>query len=507
MRRHLLYVYSLMLLLTACVSEGSDSTTGNAQLRLSVCTTDVPTRSTPSLSLTAGTLASGSRIGVTVQKTDGSSYSLTQTSTTNIPYQATGTGSTQTWSSSTPITLTLQEARVSAYYPYQYGLDPAAIPVTCTNNSPDWMYATWQTASTDESYISELYPEVALTLKHAQTVVVVTLTSNGYTGPGRVSQIDIDGSYGRSGTLNSYTGEVTGVTKAPITNSYSSPPASFANSGSWTDQWFVLPIASERPQTMIFQLTIDGAVYRTISSSSFERGKIYRFNLTLGPTKLDVTGIDIIDWTTVAMTAGGLVYADPYEESSDKYDEDSGTGGGTGTGIEDAPDGVLMCSDENYDYYWAPYNLYATDINPIGGLYRYGEVNNFSWTDVSYMDVSNTQFDAASHLWGNGWHIPTDAEWKLLMEGCTFELEEGNEQVKATSKTTEQVISFPVIINESNYTYFYTVGNLWHNDETTELQSVGFMCQYWQNKVDVNIWGDVQATDQLPIRAVRKVAK
>ena len=131
-----------MLLLTACVSEGSDSTTGNAQLRLSVCTTDVPTRSTPSLSLTAGTLASGSRIGVTVQKTDGSSYSLTQTSTTNIPYQATGTGSTQTWSSSTPITLTLQEARVSAYYPYQYGLDPAAIPVTCTNNSPDWMYAT-----------------------------------------------------------------------------------------------------------------------------------------------------------------------------------------------------------------------------------------------------------------------------------------------------------------------------------------------------------------------------
>lgn len=500
MSRYLLYIYStlLLILLTACVGEGNLRSDDTTALRVSVSTDVMATRVTPALSEVAYTLPPGAQIGVTAQNTDGTVYGLSAAITTNILYRATGTGSQQTWNATNPITLTLQKARVSAYYPYGSNLNPSAIPITCTNSSPDWMYAVWQTASTGEEYISELYPDVALTLRHAQAVVEVRLTSNGYTGEGRVSRIVVNGTFGRSGTLNAYTGELTDVTKATITENYASPVASFSNPGYWTDRWFVMPIEVDRPQLMTFVLTVDGAEYRTISSAIFEQGKIYTFNLSLNPVQLDVTGIDIADWTEVSMTAGGLTYTDAYEESENKYSEDGG-----GPGVEEAPEGILMCSDEDYDYYWASCNLHATNTNPMGTLYRYGEVDNVAWMDVLDRDISGTEYDAATVLWGNGWHIPTDTEWEMLQSACNWAMDEDNDVVTATSKATGLVITFPV--QYTNNVCYYSVGNRYFWNDSYEYQTFGFMYFSWNGELNLSFWAD--DVGGIPVRAVRKVAK
>ena len=500
MRRHLLYIGSILLLMlfTACANESDQRSDKGATLRISVSTNAMTTRTTPNLSEVAYMLPSGARIGVTAQKTDGTVYGLSSAITTNIPYIANGTGNQQTWSSTTPITLTLQQAQVSAYYPYGSGLDPAAIPITCSNSSPDWMYAVWQTESTGESYISELYRDVALTLRHAQAVLAVRLTSNGYTGAGRVSRIVVNGTFGRSGTLNSYTGELTGVTKTTITENYASPAASFSDPGYWTDRWFVMPIDVDRPQLMTFVLNVDGAEYRTISSATFEQGKIYTFNLSLNPVQLDVTGIDIVDWTEISMTSGGLTYTDAYEESEYKYSEGSG-----GSGMEVAPEGILMCSDDNYDYYWASCNLHATTTNPMGTLYRYGEVDGVAWMDVSDRDISGTEYDAATVLWGNGWHTPTEAEWDMLKSGCDWEMDEDNDVVTATSKATGLVITFPVQYTDN--VCYYSVGNRYFWNDSYEYQTFGFMYFSWNGELNLSFWAD--EVGGIPVRAVRKVEK
>jgi len=462
MSRYLLYIYStlLLILLTACVGEGNLRSGDTTALRVSVSTDVMATRVTPALSEVAYTLPSGAQIGVTAQNTDGTVYGLSAAITTNILYRATGTGSQQTWNATNPITLTLQKARVSAYYPYGSNLNPSAIPITCTNSSPDWMYAVWQTASTGEEYISELYPDVALTLRHAQAVVAVRLTSNGYTGEGRVSRIVVNGTFGRSGTLNAYTGELTDVTKATITENYASPAASFSDPGYWTDRWFVMPIEVDRPQLMTFVLTVDGAEYRTISSAIFEQGKIYTFNLSLNPVQLDVTGVVIDEWNTTAMTPGALVYTDPNDENEEKYSEGNNNGGNTGGGGSGTSndDGVYLCDTEdgNYEIWMATMNVGAVTPEGYGHAFRFGETTpwtanmpdyNLSFTDGYVLTATE---DAATVYMGEPWRMPTYEEWERIIGQCTVTYEAPVAKITSTNGTDVVIIPLPGAVDYDN---------------------------------------------------------
>ncbi len=84
---------------------------------------------------------------------------------------------------------------------------------------------------------------------------------------------------------------------------------------------------------------------------------------------------------------------------------------------------------------WAPFNIGATDSASVGDYICWGElkakqyshVYNYKWYDPianGYVEIgdqiSNTKYDPAKALWGNGWRLPTEDEFKELIEKCTW---------------------------------------------------------------------------------------
>ena len=86
---------------------------------------------------------------------------------------------------------------------------------------------------------------------------------------------------------------------------------------------------------------------------------------------------------------------------------------------------------------WAPFNIGASDPGSIGAYLCWGELRpkdyshrfNYKWYDPitdDYVEIgdqiSNTDYDAAKALWGDGWRLPTEEEMKELIEQCTWEV-------------------------------------------------------------------------------------
>lgn len=87
---------------------------------------------------------------------------------------------------------------------------------------------------------------------------------------------------------------------------------------------------------------------------------------------------------------------------------------------------------------WAPFNIGAKAASETGDFICWGEltekqyshVYNYKWYNAltdEYIEIgdqiSNTQYDAAKALWGNGWRLPSEAEIKELVEKCTWTAE------------------------------------------------------------------------------------
>ena len=85
---------------------------------------------------------------------------------------------------------------------------------------------------------------------------------------------------------------------------------------------------------------------------------------------------------------------------------------------------------------WASCNLGASKPEEAGGYFSWGETktkdyydeNSYSYfdkTSQSYINIgsniSNTEYDAAKVLLGNGWRMPTDSEIKELIDNCKWE--------------------------------------------------------------------------------------
>lgn len=77
---------------------------------------------------------------------------------------------------------------------------------------------------------------------------------------------------------------------------------------------------------------------------------------------------------------------------------------------------------------WAEYNL-GGDDDPLspGGLYKWGAISpvttadaNTGYPPVALTDISGSEYDAATALWGAPWRLPTKAEMEeLLSSSCT----------------------------------------------------------------------------------------
>lgn len=96
--------------------------------------------------------------------------------------------------------------------------------------------------------------------------------------------------------------------------------------------------------------------------------------------------------------------------------------------------------------FWATTNLGASSPYEAGDRFAWGDVDpgtgEFTWEDYKYFietsydpsnnsvihivedlgeNISGTKYDAASHLWGNGWRMPTKEECLEITQKCSFE--------------------------------------------------------------------------------------
>ena len=84
---------------------------------------------------------------------------------------------------------------------------------------------------------------------------------------------------------------------------------------------------------------------------------------------------------------------------------------------------------------WSSWNVGASSANECGNYYAWGEIStkadyllstyeHYDQEWQNYKDIgssiSKTQYDVATAMWGDGWHIPTEAEFRELINNCTW---------------------------------------------------------------------------------------
>lgn len=103
---------------------------------------------------------------------------------------------------------------------------------------------------------------------------------------------------------------------------------------------------------------------------------------------------------------------------------------------------------------WAETNLGATDANPIGNYYAWGETaaksaytqENSKWYDQAYEGTElNSEDDAATAAWGDEVRMPTAAEAQELVDNCSWTLTtvNGVEGYLVESKVNSNSIFLP----------------------------------------------------------------
>ncbi|WP_195546726.1 InlB B-repeat-containing protein [Bacteroides intestinalis] len=83
---------------------------------------------------------------------------------------------------------------------------------------------------------------------------------------------------------------------------------------------------------------------------------------------------------------------------------------------------------------WASWNVGASAPEEFGGLYGWADPTGEKTTvdfndypsDTPPTSISNTMYDIAHVRWGDGWRLPTQAEFQELVDNCTWEWTEVN---------------------------------------------------------------------------------
>jgi len=442
----------------------------------------------------------GTQLGVTVQKTNGTAYPSHEH--TNVLFSAMSTGSAQQWAS-TGVDLTADAARVSAYYPYDTSFNPAAIPVECDAQT-DWMYCPWTDKAANNGTINEDNRVVSLTMHHAQSVIKYQLTNVSYTNEGQIYRLDIKGKFGRKGVLNSYTGVLSDVDETAFISEQYGTPLDFKTDGA-SNQWFVLPTPGVGEQEVTLYFYIDGVEYRTTVTATLEQGKVYTFNLRMNDTYLSVASVVCEAWTA----------------GQDKYKEMIPY-------IPVTPyNGVLMYSDDDYDYYWAEYNVGGSLTEPFGKFYRLGETAPFTSQSVPYtFDYSNityiarTEFDAATWNMGDDWQIPSEKDWQNLASKCDYSDYDADVKgyiISSTEHPGNQIVIYCAGFADSNTGERKSdgyVGHYWADYEPADYYQAGwrrmdfeYSYPFNENIIYSSIIPTPKKSEAYSIRAIRKVAK
>lgn len=232
------------------------------------------------------TLPNASQIGLYLTNaSDGTAY---DSSNPKVVFTASGTGSSQVWSTSASIKLSSTKGNVYAYYPYSETIsDITSIPIDVTENK-DVMWAT------PVSKVYDAFGTVTLNMNRPLSVIRLQINKKEYSGAGVIQDISVKGAgLASSGTLNAKTGVLTPSSGGSWIN--------FGDLGSLSrlttsfkivEQLFV-PVTASGLVTI--KVTVDGQVYEAFwnNSSNFVNNRSYVFNLTFNSDKLFLNAVNV----------------------------------------------------------------------------------------------------------------------------------------------------------------------------------------------------------------------
>lgn len=290
---------------TACTDDDTIVQSDKAPLQISV------SAKAPAVSRTiidGSSLPDGSHIGVSVFDADGGDYDGQDYF--NLKYTAAGEGEGQSWSTTTPASLSTTMAVVTAYFPYidNDDLDLTAVPVE-TASQTDYMYSGAVAGANMSS------PKVTLNMSHALANIHVNIKKGTYTGTGVVSQMAVKAAaFATTATMNVFDGTLDNIDGEGDVFTQKITDAAIS-AGMVEQDFMVVPDGSSESGNISLSVTVDGKKFTAgiDYDEAFQQGYTYTYNLTLNNEDLKVEAVEVLPWGEKASFDEGLdLYDDEY---------------------------------------------------------------------------------------------------------------------------------------------------------------------------------------------------
>lgn len=251
--------------------------------------------------------------------------------------------------------------------------------------------------------------------------------------------------------------------------------------------------------------------------------------MMLFPTDFSGQDIDIIITTNKGYyqaTVNGAKFEAGYAYSrsatATKITNKGSKPDGIDIGLTEEVDGVT------YKLIWADWNIGASSPEEAGIYYGWGDIKGHKTEDnpdgidkytkrlTSMVSSLPAMFDAASIIWGDGWRMPTKAEYQLLIDNCTSERTEinGVAGIKYTGNVETDGNKNYIFFPEVNYydgsgrmSTQYLRGYYWTSSKYDGTNPATFRWSYENSGLsDLKLsWISPEAS--MPIRAVKLVPK
>lgn len=165
--------------------------------------------------------------------------------------------------------------------------------------------------------------------------------------------------------------------------------------------------------------------------------------------------------------------------------ESNGGGGDPGGGDEPAEEDEYVDLGLPSGRLWATCNVGAERSWELGDYYAWGEKAEkqmYNWMTYQFWNgsqvikytvddglvVLEAADDAASYAWGNGWRMPTIADWEELMANCQC------------SFMTMNDVKGLVVTGQNGKSIFLPAAGYYNNNNTSD---VGFFGRYWSSSL------------------------
>lgn len=380
--------------------------------------------------ITSTTFHDGDEIGICVTTPDGQAY-------TDHSLNIRATYSGGNWKLDRDVTLTDQEAIVYAYYPY----DKEATDSIDINLTPGFMNRPGQTdylqGSCQEGVnINSTTANIRFNHALARVTLAVKKGANDV-GKGVISAARIENN------LLSYSGQYVGeqpTTRDKIiatSGKMSIKTGKKRNITSTEDYFIEVPVnctinTLEAQNIDILLLPVS---YSSVQVSTWRGygvsvvltidGGEYKFPLEAKPYDNEGTAPE----SSTAPMPGGYSW-----EAGQQYTYPITINRSTipipdSNGYEGIDMGIL--SDNGNTLYWGTYNIGVESVESYGELYCWGDPTGEKTSeyydeeynaeyDFSPENISSTEYDIARAKWGGKWRIPTESEWKRLLDVSTI---------------------------------------------------------------------------------------